>query len=118
MHRVFDGTPVSRLWVVYAAIGATGTGLLSIPAYGPPTALVPLFLAAGLIIAVGAWLRARRVSVAGLAVLSIASWSRAAAVFGADTQGALSPLLAVAVWWWLAVGALMLAVEVSRRGIR
>lgn len=118
MRHFIHGSPVSRLWVIYAAIGATGTGLLSIPSYGPPAALIPLFIMAGLITSAGAWRRARRTSVVGLAVLSIAAWARALAVWGVGQHGAGSSILAAGVWWWLSVGALMLATEISRRGIR
>lgn len=111
------GDPVARAWVLYVGMGTIGVGLLSIPSYGPPTALIPMFFGSALLLAVGVAKNSRRISVAGLGLASIASWARAVALFGVDQHGAGSSILATFVWVWIAIGALMLAAAVITRGL-
>lgn len=112
-----SGAPIHRSWVVYVGCGSTGVGLLSIPSYGPPIGLIPMFLLAAVLMAVGAAGRNRRSATSGLAVAAVAAWARAVALWGVGQHGAGSDVLATFVWIWIAVGAVLLAAAIGRRGI-
>jgi hypothetical protein len=117
IFRFLHGDPVDRLWVVYVGIGTTGVGLLSIQSSGPPVALVPMFIAAAITTLLAALFRAKGWAIGGLGMASLASWIRAATLWGVDQQGAGASTLATFVWLWIATGAALLAVAVGARGM-
>jgi hypothetical protein len=55
---------------------------------------------------------------AGLAVMTVASWCRSVILWGIDQRGAGAAVLATFVWWWIAVGCVMLMISVWARGVQ
>jgi len=132
-HRIVrelgKGAPLSRIWVAFAAVGATGCGILSVPSTGLAVALVPLFLAAGVLCLAGCFasrrhptppplLRGRTRIMSGLALMTVTAWCRAIVLWGLDQRGAGAAVLASFVWVWIAAGCIMLMIAVWARGIQ
>jgi hypothetical protein len=129
IRALSKGGPLSRVWIAFFAIGATGCGLLSIPATGSAVVLVPLFLVAGVLCMFGCFtphkpkadrhplLRGRARIMSGLALMSMAAWCRSVILWGLDQRGAGASILATFVWCWIAIGCVMLMVSVWARGV-
>jgi hypothetical protein len=89
--------------------------------------LIPLFLIAGLLILYGCALtprvkgdilHGRKVTVIGMGVMILASWTRGIALWGLDQQGAGSIFLATVVWGWITAGCILLLISVWTRGLQ
>lgn len=113
-----SGGPISRVWLGHVAVGALGVGVLSVPSVGPPVALIPLFLIAGVACAAACWQpKLIHTAVAGLGVFAMASWARAVALWGLSQGGVGSNVLASFVWTWIAGSGVLLMVSVWTRGV-
>jgi FtsH-binding integral membrane protein len=119
------GGPLPRLWPIYIAFGAISFGFLSIPSTGAAIVLIPMFLMAGVAILYGCMvcprhnqpISGRRLTVIGLALMVVASWTRGIALWGVGQHGAGSAILATVVWAWITVGCVFLLIAVWTRGL-
>lgn len=125
IHSLAKGDPVSLIWPSYIALGGVLFGCFSIPSQGAAIVLIPMFLIAGLVIGSSMvahrWdnnkERTRYLVVFGLALMILASWTRAISVWGIDQHGAGSNVLASVVWLWIVTGLILFTVVVWVRGI-
>lgn len=123
-HMAKSG-PIPVVWVFYISLGATLIGLFSIPSQGSAIVLIPMFLTVGAVTTFGIILRcipghrecSRYVVVVGLALMILASWTRAISLWGVDQGGAGSNILATLVWGWITLGCVLLFIAVWMRGI-
>lgn len=59
----------------------------------------------------------RYLVVVGLALMILASWTRAISVWGVNQHGAGSPILASVVWMWITTGMILFLIAVWIRGL-
>jgi hypothetical protein len=130
IRELAKGGPLSRVWVAFMSIGAMGVGVLSVPSTGAAVVLIPMFLVAGFLCLAGCFapyrprpdrhsmLRGRARIMSGLALMMMSAWCRSLALWGTDQHGAGSQILATFVWWWIAVGCIMLMISVWARGVQ
>lgn len=125
IHSLAQGEPLSIIWPCYVSVGAIGFGCFSIPSSGAAIVLIPMFLTAGLVIGfsmiVHRWddskTCTRYLVVTGLALMMLASWTRAVSVWGIDQHGAGSNMLATVVWVWITFGIALFLMAVWVRGL-
>lgn len=125
-HALSCGGPVSVIWSFYVGIGAVVFGIFSVPSKGSAVVLIPMFLTSGVITALGTFMLfkkeikecARFLTVVGLFLMTVASWTRAVSLWGVDQQGAGSNILATLVWVWITLGCILLLIAVWMRGLR
>lgn len=119
------GEPLQRIWPIYIAVGAIMFSFLSVPSIGVAVVLIPLFAAAGVTILYGCTicprrdnrLAGRRMTSVGLAIMILASWTRAVLLWDLTQRGAGSNFLASAVWLWITAGCAALLISVWTRGL-
>lgn len=125
IHSLAKGEPLSVIWPYYVSFGAICFGCFSIPSSGAAIVLIPMFLIAGLVIGFSMLTHrwddgnpcTRYLVVTGLALMLVASWTRAISVWGVDQNGAGSNILASVVWIWITIGIALLMIAVWVRGL-
>lgn len=119
------GGPVSLVWPLYICFGAIAFGVFSIPSTGAAIVLIPMFFTAGAVVAFGVYMHhvceskecSRFIVVIGVALMLLASWTRALSVWGINQDGAGSNLIASVVWGWITIGCGLLLIAVWVRGL-
>lgn len=125
IHGLAKGGEVSLIWPSYVSFGGITFGLFSIPSSGSARILIPLFLAAGVLIGSGVLFelsshdkaRVSQLTLIGLSIMILAGCARAISLWGIDQQGAGSNVLASIVWCWITLGCVFLFVAVWLRGV-
>lgn len=120
-----DGSAVSQIWPGYVSFGGIVFGLFSIPSSGGAIVLIPMFLTAGAVIGCGMIVQVmsrdkpcgRYLVQVGLALMILASWTRAISLWGIDQNGAGSNILASIVWGWITIGCGLLFISIWLRGL-
>lgn len=116
-NGAFRGEPLAAAWLYGWGVGALTVGVLSYWSTWPEILLAPTFIAAGLLSAGAGWWRSRAAGTVGLAIMVVASWARAIALWGVDQHGAGSDYLASAVWFWVTLMVTIAMIAVARRGV-
>ena len=116
-HEFLEGPPIGRIVPAWFVLGSFGVGALSVPSSGPPVLLIPGFIISALIIGVATAVCSARLCAAGIGVMAITSWARSLAVWGEELQGTGSDFLASFIWFWIAVGCVIVMCAIGKRGL-